>query len=237
MKPILLSLIVGAAIASGAAADEIYLSADFESHEADSAIGTGGAAVGEPIQVTSFVTAIVRAIPMASQSLEIQDIDDYTAGYAWFEFLDSVEVTGGQLTIAADLWFQELEDYTISIREQGSLGVNFTDISFNSGGGFIANDGDGYAPNLGTYEIGRLYPIVLCFDMDAGTYDLWFDRQLVFSDRTHGGPGEGIGSVLFKMTGDPDLDGLFNVDNILVSDSFTPVDASTWGEIKAHFAY
>jgi hypothetical protein len=197
----------------------VHLQADFNDKTIDAPIGTGGASVGEPVEVSPSITAIVRAEPMATPSLEIQDNHDYSAGSARFEFLASAEITAGVFAISTDMWFHELSpgfDFFIYIREQGSSANKFGDLRFTPSGSVTLYDSNGYYGNIGTYEIGRVYPVKYEFDMDAGTYDVYLDGVLVVDDRAHGVVDRGVGAVLFGCGHDSDYDGYFNVDNIFV---------------------
>ena len=79
-----------------------------------------------------------------------------------------------------------------------------------------ANGSDESDSTIGSYETGRLCPIMLSFDMDAGTYDVWWDGMLVLDDETHAIAGRGVGSIVIGTDSDVDLDGRFYVDQISV---------------------
>ena len=223
-----------------ASADTIYLEANFDDKPLDTPIGTGGPTLGEPVSVGPAITAIVRGAPMPTPCLELQDIDDFSAGYARFEFLGSVELTTGQVGISAMLWFSALSpgyDFSIYFREQGSSAYSFANVYFLPDGSVAANDANGPSYYLGTYEINRIYPFGIIFDMDAGTYDIWLDGELVLEGETHGIVGRGVGAVLFGCTHDSDLNGHFYVDDILVANYLPPTasESASWGQVKALF--
>ncbi|MHC4970477.1 MAG: hypothetical protein ACYTF4_17945, partial [Planctomycetota bacterium] len=81
--------------AGGRAGASTLLEADFDDKTIDAPIGTGGAAVGEPVSVSPNIIATVRAAPFATPSLEIVDNNDDPpsgfAGAARFEFIGSAE--------------------------------------------------------------------------------------------------------------------------------------------------
>ncbi len=79
------------------------------------------------------------------------------------------------------------------------------------------DDQNGVVGQIGSYDIGRPFPVMLVFDMDTWTYDVWLDGMRVVDDRAHGITDSGVGQVLFGCLHDPDLNGVFNVDNILVT--------------------
>jgi hypothetical protein len=236
---VLVLLMVAFALAvtpSAVAAEIIYLEANFDDKPLDMPIGTGGAEVGEPIEVSSAVVATVRGTPMPTPCLEIQDNDDFSAGSAVFEFIGNAEITTGIVAVTCNLWFHELSPgYSsyLSVREQGGAAETFVDLVFSADGSVEHSDKNSFSGVVGAYEVGRLYPVALSFDMDAGTYDVWLDGELLLDDEEHGVIGRGIGRVGFGCTHDPDLESRFSVDQIRVTDTFpAPVAPATWGRIK-----
>jgi len=221
-----------------AAADTIYLEANFDDKPLDVPIGTGGPSLGEPIENDPAITAIVRGTPMSSPCLEIQDNDDFSAGSVRFEFLGGVELETGEVGISAMLWFTELSpgyDFRILVREQGTSALSFANIDFISDGSVYAESANSPQSLLGTYDINRVCSFGIIFDMDAGTYDIWLDGQLVLEGEAHGIVGRGVGAVLFGCNHDADLDGHFFVDDILVANYLptTPSESAGWGQVKA----
>ncbi|MHC4589736.1 MAG: hypothetical protein ACYTAQ_10460 [Planctomycetota bacterium] len=214
--------------AGGRAGASTLLEADFDDKTIDAPIGTGGAAVGEPVSVSPNIIATVRAAPFATPSLEIVDNNDDPpsgfAGAARFEFIGSAEITTGVVTINAELWFDVLENYNLYVREQGTSAQSFVSIKFLASGNIDANDADGSLGIIGSYETGRVYPVSLVYDMDAGTYDVHLDGSLVVAGEPHGVVGRGVGAVLFGTAHDLNLDGRFYVDNISVVLSVVALD-------------
>jgi hypothetical protein len=236
----LAALLAGAIAAVPALADEIYLQADFDNKPVGEPIGTGGAAMGEPVSVDPRVTAIVRDTPLPTPCLEIADNHDYAAGVAAFELLGSIELTTGITAITCTLWFEQIGDgceFLIYVREQGSSAHDFASVRFKDSGTVSAFDAEGSLGTIGAYEAGRQLPLAIVLDMDAGTYDIWLDDTLLVDDETHGITDHGVGSVKWGCSGDSDLEGRFYVDDILVSDTFTPapVTPARWGGVKALF--
>jgi hypothetical protein len=212
---------------------QLLLDADFDDKTINAPIGTGGAAVGEPSLVTD-VTAIVRGSPFTSPSLEIQDDDDYYSGYVDFDFLEEAEISSGFVSAAFDMWFPTVENYILGVRESGSATCYYLDLEFQDDGDVKARDSAGNVSIDSTYPTGRVVPVEIVFDMDAGTYDLFYDGSLVLDDRAHGvESGCGVGSVYFGISDDPDFDGAYSVDNISVTAylfraGFEAGDVSEW---------
>lgn len=228
---IILGILVSTILCMPARA-EVYLQANFDDKAVGEAIGTGGAELGEPISVSSYITATVQGIPMPTPFLEIQDNDDYSAGSVAFEFLGSEEVTTGFVDISANLWFPEYEIFFLRVREQGGSAAAFTNLTFSGTGSVSCSDANGNVGVIGTYETGRHFPVRVAFNMDQGFYSVWLDGTLVLSMRYHGVVGDGIGRVLFGCSNDADYDGQFYVDDIFVAD----YPASKY-HLRANFNY
>lgn len=222
-------------------AEEVFLFADFNDKAINEPIGHGGAEFGEPTEVyTSLISAIVRSGPMGTPSLEIRDISDFGAGFAVFEFLGGTELTTGIVSVSADLWFHDLSGsnrFLLYVRENGSASERFGDLRFNPDGAVSLFDHQGYVGVIGSYVTEKRFRIIMEFDMEAGTYDVWLDGTLAINGREHGVTERGIGSVIIGCDHDEDLEGFFNVDALTVTDYFqeVPVGTQSWGRIKAGY--
>ncbi|MHC5113039.1 MAG: hypothetical protein ACYTGP_01265 [Planctomycetota bacterium] len=200
------------------------LEAGFDGKTIGAPIGTGGPLLGEPVSVSSLINTAVRAAPFATPCLEITDNSTCCAGTAVFEFPASAEITTGTITLNTNLWFDGYEQYILYVREQGSAADSFLTLNFTSIPSVHANDADGGPGTIGTYAIGRPYPVSVVFDMDAGTYDLYLDGCLAVADEPHGVVGSGIGSVHLGMAHDPDLDGRYWIDDVSLCEGEDPID-------------
>lgn len=204
-----------------AGAQTVHLEADFDDLTIDAPIGIGGPELGQPTYVSATIEAIVRDEPMATPCLEIADHDDYAAGAVRFDFLDDAEITSGFATIRCELWFPSHvcgDGFSVMVREHGSSAAGFTDLYFTSDGFLLALDATFHSVLLAEYDVGRVHSLAICHDLDAGDYDIWFDDVPVLVGEPHEVVGHGVGAVLFGCVHDPDLDGVFCVDNVLVTD-------------------
>jgi hypothetical protein len=221
-------------------AEQIYLAADFNDKVIDEPIGIGGAEVGEPMGVASTITAIVRDGPMGSPSLEIQDNHEW-AGHADFELLGSAELTSGTVYVSADLWFDSLaegENCVVKVGEQGSNQFRFAELVFQGDGSIRLLYGDtSNINNIGTFAAGSPYRIILEFDMDAGTFDVWLNGEQAEDDLAHEISERGIGRVRVGCRYDVDLVGHFYIDALSVTDYFqaTACEEHSWGRLKETF--
>ncbi|MBD3162824.1 MAG: T9SS type A sorting domain-containing protein [Candidatus Eisenbacteria bacterium] len=196
---------------------QYHLRANFNYKDVDVPIGDEGAEIGEPMRIDSFITATVRDEPMPTPCLEIQDTHDYAAGSVLFEFLGGAEVYSGLLFIEAQLWFDVYDDYQMIVREHGGSAENFLFLYFSPDGSIYVEDAGGPVGTFWGYETGRTHAIRQIVNMDAGTYDLYFDGQQLVDNETHDVPSRGIGRVGFGCAHDPDYDGTFYVDNVWVA--------------------
>jgi hypothetical protein len=214
-----------------AGADTVYLEATFDDKIPDQPIGLGGAEAGEPVAVAAEVTAIVRTEPMPTPCLEIAKVSSEFAGDAIFRFVDHAGITDGNVTISAELWFPVFGEYFITVTDEGQPNRGIAGIFFEADG--TVERYDPVTPeDLGTYQLDRLIPLILRFDMDAGTYELELDGEIKFADHPHGVESASIERLAFGINPDPGLDEVFYVDSISVQGTSTPVEKTTWGRIK-----
>jgi hypothetical protein len=240
MRSLSLSLLVVLALARpcSPSGTEILLDAHFDGEPLDQPIATGGAAVGEPTSVTTTITAVVHAWPMATPSVKINDDDAFEAGFVRFQFIDDQIIESGTLTIRATIWFQAYEEYTIRVRElRIANSRRFLDLGFGSSGIVGFRDQDTTTPRaITTFDVHRPVPLVIAFDMDAATYDVEFDGVTVLDDEPHGVTPYGIGAILFGHEGDEDDDGEFSVDDLLVTwQGPSAVEPESWAAAKASY--
>jgi len=227
-------------LSAPALADTIYLQATFDQEPVDMPIGTGGAAMGQPTYADGNVLATVRSEPMSSNCLELQDNSDYYAGIVRFELLESAEITSGLAAITFNLWPVALSpgyDFTVRIAEQGGSAWKFAHLFFAADGELRHSDENTEEQGIGDYTVGHTIPVALVFDLDTGTYDVWLGGVLLLDDEEHGITERGVGRIVFTCIHDGDLVGNFYVDDILVTDTFTPtpVEPASWGRIKGLF--
>lgn len=225
-------LLAGVLLLAGPAAADPLLSATFEGLPVDQPVPLGGAALGQPIEV-SYCTAIVRDGPLNGLCLEIADDDDFMAGIVEFEFLDAAEASEGLLAVECTLRFDSLDDYVVSLQEQGSAALDFTTVYFFAAGYFAIFDQAGYTAIGADYEAGTDNTLRILHDLDAGTYGVWWNDAPVIQDRAHGIVGRGIGSVSVGPSHDQNLTGTLWLDDLTVApDVATSADTATWSEIK-----
>jgi hypothetical protein len=219
-------------------AQSVILDADFDDKTVDMPVGTGGPDVGEPTDYDGDLMGFVRSTPFATPSLELQDTVDFGARLARFAFTPQAEVTAGIVSMHMDLWFSEIDNYLVYVREHQFSALSFFSLRFTSGGVFSLTDAGGsVSVTSNSYVAGQALSLDIVFDMGAGTYDLLIDQVLVVDDEPHGvEPGRGVGSILLGTGNDSDVAGTFYVDNILVTvTQSTAVSATTLGALKERY--
>jgi hypothetical protein len=110
----------------------------------------------------------------------------------------------------------EIDDYNFRVRERLSAAHIFSDLLMFEYGYVICEDDNGMSEWYDFYDAQRVYDIMFMHNLDAGTYDFWFDGQKVIDDRAHGVIGAGIGTVIAGCHNDADLDGALHIDNLYV---------------------
>jgi hypothetical protein len=214
------ALAMSAATMAAHAGDEsgaILLEADFNDEPLDQQIGAGGPELGQPISVDADLSAIVRAGPMSTPSLEIGEAAGGHAWYARFEFLGSEEVTHGDLEIRVRVEAAQFDTFAVSVREQGAAVHEFASLLFTGFGAILVSDANGSAGTIGSYSVNVVHQLAFLFHMDDGTYDVKLDGTIVLDSRAHGVTGRGVGAV-FIGTGTLTTPGaLFYVDRLRVT--------------------
>jgi hypothetical protein len=223
---------------TSADAQTVILDANFDDKAVDMPLGTGGPSVGEPASVDPDMLPTIRSAPFASPCLELQDTVDFGARFARFTFTPQSEIVGGIVTIHVDLWFSEIDNYLVYVREHQFSALSFFSLRFTSGASISITDaGGGVSPSVTTYAAGQAVSLDLIFNMDAGTYDLLLDDVLVIDDEPHDvEPGRGVGSLMLGTSNDSNVTGTIYADNILVTATQpTAVSATSMGEMKSRY--
>jgi hypothetical protein len=211
---------------------DTLLWADFAGMTAGQPVGLGGPTLGEPDANDNCVSTI-RDAPFPTTCLELDDEADFGTGGVHFSFLENTEVISGPVEIAVKLWFAEVDNYYLYVREPSHATHMFTNLDFMADGAVVASDAAGSVGIIGTYETGRAIELIIVHDLDTRTYDLWWDGTQVVDDRAHGVVGAGVGGVYIGIGHDSDLNGLFYMDDLLATTGpLTPTESRTWGAVK-----
>ena len=178
----------------------ILLQADFDDKPVGETIGTGGPEVGEPVLVDADVSAVVEQAGVNDNHVLALEADSLsTASGVRFELLGGIGLEHGPAAFRAALVFPDLCGFNLYVREPGSSAQSFTTIQFNPSGSIVASDAAGVAGQIGTYSAGQVLRLSIEFDLDAGTYDVLLNGNLLLDDRAHGVVGYGVGRFMMKF--------------------------------------
>ena len=228
------AVLLPAGAAQAAAGVTTVLDCSFDAEPIDQVIGTGGAAAGEPISLDGM-PALVRATPFATPSLAIVDSLDTFGANVRFGFLNDWEISHGVLDVSMTLYFHELDNYSVGLREQGSATVSFLDVRFYGSGAVGYADLDTGFALIGTYAADTPLALHITLDLDAQTYDVSLGGVLLLDDESLGSSPRGIGTVYTGVLNDGGSVGSYSVDDLLVTATELPnaIEPTSWGELKA----
>lgn len=218
---IVATVLILACWSMAASAQVTLLAADFNDKALDQPIGTGGAVVGEPAQIESTLSAIVRNDVMPGKSLAIDWLNHGTsAGSVRFQWIDGIEVSHGQVTIAFTLTPSAGGGYHAYLRESELSRQGFGTLRFTSSGTVWSDDKAGSILLNGiTWSPNESYLVEWVHDLDAATHDLSINGTPYFQGRAHGVDmsGDGLGALVIGISTSSDPASRLDVDDILVT--------------------
>lgn len=206
------ALIASSAHAGGGGPTPIFLlQAHFEDQPLG-AVGTGGASLGQPSNVSIYVqgTIVEATAPLplrdvgkggiSNHALEISRTSAGTnTGSLRFDLLDNAEINEGTFAMGFQLWTPNLSDRRVRFRESISSAQDFGELRLSSSGDVSFCTQSASCTEIGPYVANRAYYFVFYYDMDADTVSITMDGLEVVNDEPHRFPGEGIGAVLFTL--------------------------------------
>ena len=193
---------------------EILLNANFNNETLNQPIPLGGAAAGEPVSLDSPGMATVRQGAFSTQSLQIVDQVTTRSSPVRFEFLNSAEVTTGILHLSLNAYFGQLGNYDFGLREQGSSSRDFFDFYTSDIGTLFVTT----STYLANFSYSALTPLHFdfVFDMDLRTVSGSVNGMVLATDVPMGITDRGIGALLAGQGFDADLNGKFDIDDLVV---------------------
>ena len=215
---LLLAAILGsmAALAAAPLQHLTPLSVDFNDKTPGQPLGTGGAAVGEPVNLSFLDTLIVETSP-GENFLQVSMDPTFTSARSMrWHFEDDLEVSEGLISISMDFKPSVRDRYSFTVQENGGSSKIFLWLIFNASGQLFVNDAAGLAGQyFNVYDAGDSIHIEMLFDMDARTSSLKINGNPLFAGREHGISDRGVGSLRTgfesSSNGSP-----FALDNLLV---------------------
>ncbi len=138
--------VVMVATLAHAGGDAIVLDADFDARMPGDVLGVGGAAAGEPVDLSTLDGLILEDTP-GDNFLRVSNNTGTSNGRSirW-QLLDSAEITSGMVTISFTFTPSALERYGLGVRESGGSSRVFLSLTFSSGGTFSGTDAAGVIP-------------------------------------------------------------------------------------------
>ncbi len=199
---------------SGTAAT--LLRADFEDQPAGEVIGTGGAALGQPVALSACSPVVTEKV-LVGNSLEILDESEVSSGSAKFEFLGSTEITDQPVSLSLWMVVDVSDGYNLAFREQGSSTERLLDVHVVDSNRLSIIDGLVGATLVGSITPGVPFRVEIAFEMGLRAYSLWLDGERLLHRRPLGGDGDrGLGQLHVGYDFDAGFSGRLFVDDIRV---------------------
>ncbi|MCU0754701.1 MAG: hypothetical protein MUE46_06205 [Xanthomonadales bacterium] len=184
---------------AGSNPDQILLAATFNDRPLNAQIGTGGAAVGEPVSISTSLEAVV--VPpggFPSPHLRLRKPATGPAITARFELQDSAEITAGEVRIGFSVRIEQSGgSFQVRVREQATAAESFLDLRL-AGGQITASSAGTASSQIGSYVAASTLAFELRFLLETGTHSILLNGVTLASNRPTGiSSGRGVGAVLF----------------------------------------
>ena len=191
---------------SGAAlAAETILFADFSNKPLNQPIGTGGAAAGEPDQISALIEAVVRAAPLGGRELELSKQPGSGTASLRFQFLNLEEVTAGQMRFDVALRLGAADQFgriSLLLREQTGAAQSFLNLDLFSDGDVQIRRSGFFALRFNDAAVlSAINRIEILYDLDEKRLSMCLNGALLVSDLDAGiQTDRGIGSLLLSLS-------------------------------------
>jgi hypothetical protein len=194
------------------------LRADFDDQPAGEVIGTGGAALGQPVFLSQCSPVVTEGV-MVGNCLEILDESETSTGTARFEFLESVEIVDQPVSVSVWMVADVSDRYMLVFRERDSSTESLLGVKVVATDRLSIVDGIVGPHFVGSITPGVPFRVEIAFEMGLRIYSLWLDGERLLHRRPLGGDGDrGLGSLLVGYDYDAGFDGRLFVDDIRVHD-------------------
>ncbi|MEZ4388173.1 MAG: FlgD immunoglobulin-like domain containing protein [Candidatus Krumholzibacteriia bacterium] len=194
------------------------LAANFNDKPAGEPLQLRGAYYGEPVSVSGVGLPIVESgLPMGNKAMVYADDNASASSTVRFEFFNGAELVDQPVSISFAVSFDELDEYVVYVREQGSSSRTFLNLLFRQGGQVQLTDAASGGSVLAstTYNANTRHVVEMAFENELDVYSVWFDGERLIHRRGHGIADRDVGRVIFGLGNDTDLDGVIRVDRIL----------------------
>lgn len=184
-------------VEAGTNPDLVLLAAPFNEQPLNQQIGTGGAALGQPVDISGGLQAfVVPAGVFTTPSLRVRPLESGGARFVRFELLGSEEVVDGEVRFGFALRPSLLDRFLVYVREPDGAARDFLSMTLLASGQISVSDQSGNGAVIGTYVPGVRNDFELRFRMSAGRYDIYRNGVPLAVDRAHGISDRGVGALL-----------------------------------------
>ena len=207
----------------------LVFDADFNSLAPGQPIGTGGAAMQEPVFIPAEIAQQAISIGTGDVALQLLNTTTTASPLTRWKFLEELQIRTGIVAVEMDVRLQEYDVYLI--RLLGPSGTTslfgsvyfFPDSGSTTNGSISVGDASGYV-FAGTYQKNVFYRLRMFFDMDEGTYTVLLNDTLLVEDRPQNVSGDvGIGALEIGFPGGGVFGGPMVIDNLQVGSSDAPI--------------
>ncbi len=164
---------------------QLLLDADIEGTPLGEPIGTGGAALGEPIEISTRLVTEVGSDGASGRWLRYSSTDSATGNFITWQFRNNREVTSGQLFVSWDMRLPALDGYDYAFREAGGSSQSFPSLRLTSTGQVRLTQSGGSSVVVAgiSYVADRTYRVRYAFDFSTRTYDALLDNRVLAASR------------------------------------------------------
>lgn len=175
----------------------ILLAAPFNEQPLNQQIGTGGAALGQPVEISGGLQAfVVPAGVFTTPALRIRPVESGGARFVRFELLGSEEVVDGEVRFGFALRPTVLDRFLVYVREPDGATRDFLSMTLMASGQISVSDQSGNSAVIGSYVPGVRNDFEIRFRMSGGRYDIYRNGVPLALDRVHGISDRGVGALL-----------------------------------------
>ena len=199
------------------------LDADFSDKPVGEVIQTRGAYYGEPVSLSGAEPYVAIGPPLGTKALVFEDLNDFSAQTARFEFFGGAEPTDQPVSISFALQVDQLDEYVVYVREQGTSAEVFLTVRLRESGQVQFSDAAGANYHIHNYTAGALQTVEMHFEPVLDVYSVWWNGERIIHRRAHGVVGREVGRIVFGHANDLDFDGILYLDRIRVHTLGQPV--------------
>lgn len=203
------------------------LLADFSDKPVGEPLQARGAFYGEPVSITPGNPPYVEiGLPNGNKAMVLENDSGSSSAATRFQFYNNVEPELQPVSISFAVAFDELDFYSVYIRESGGATAGFMNLTFGQSGLVTITDDAGMAAyQFMPYTSGVRYDVELTFEPVLDMYSVWIDGERIVHRRSHGITDREVGSIVFSISHQTPGVGTMRVDRIRVHTLGIPLSA------------